>query len=230
MKKKIFTVTTIVALSMGLTACASNKQADDLSAIAETKTITAETELTEKPPAENPEAEAKAESVDLNYNGSYEFPEEATVGFCLDCDEDAEEFDTLIATSDMDASEYKYMGCSFHDMIINGHSFEDVKIIGTILDREQMKEWDEYTIGEYEDDAVYIKLLKITDKGQYYGYLYDKTHPIKRTDGNVEYPEIYTYCPAEPVTFGDMITALHAFQFEVIGGDEYDHLHISAVK
>lgn len=227
MKKKIFVV--IVTIILSMTACASKKQEDNLSAIAGTTAIMTETEIAEKPLGENSEAEAVTESVDTNYDGGYEFPEEATVGFCLDCDEDAEEFDTLIATSDMDANEYKYMGCSFHDMIINGHSFEDVKIISTILDREQMKEWDEYTIGEYEDDAVYIKLLKITDKGQYYGYLYDKTHPIKRTDGNVEYPEIYTYCPAKPVTFGDMITALHAFYFEVISGDESDHLHISPV-
>lgn len=225
MKKKIFVV--IVTIILSMTACASKKQEDNLSAIAGTTAIMTETEIAEKPLGENSEAEAVTESVDINYDGGYEFPEEATVTFCLDCDENAERYNTVVMTSEINVNECTTY--QSHDMIINGHSFEEVEAYSNVLDRESMKEWDEYTIGEYEDDAVYIKLLKITDKGQYYGYLYDKTHPIKRTDGNVEYPEIYTYCPAKPVTFGDMITALHAFYFEVISGDEGDHLHISPV-
>ena len=232
MKKKIFAVTLIFLMTLNLTACASKKESPVLPDIPnpciETPGL-AEEESMEAVPESDSTAEETA-SVDLSYNGGYEFPEKVTVYHCGNCDEQYanESYGDVLPIGEIGTEEYPAFKC--HDMKINGHSFSDVNVYSSELDREYLKENEEYVIGEYEDDSVYIQLLKITDDGYYYGYLYDKTHPIRRTTGAVEYPLIYTYCPADPITMEDMTTALHAFKFTTVAEDDgNEHLHILPV-
>lgn len=233
MKKKIIVVTLTLMMTLNLAACASKKGENRLPDIPEPSSAVTQMEATqasaEVETSDTTEAPVESARVDLNYNGGYEFPEKVTVGHCDDCDEQYANTmitEELIPMSELGTNTYiTYLG--FHDMKINGHSFSDVDIYSSELDREYT---DEYIIGEYEDDSVYIKLLKITDDGYYYGYLYDKTNPVRRATGAVEYPTIYTYCPADPITMEDMTTALHAFNFTTVAEDDgNEHLHILPV-
>lgn len=229
--KKILSVLTLTLLMvMNLTACTLNKESFVQAGIPDPgiKPLGLDVEESMEAVPESDSTTEGAPSIDLSYNGGYEFPEKVTVGHCTECDEayaNTMITDELIPTSDVDTKEFVYLG--YHDMIINEHSFYDVQVVASEIDREYMKD---YTIDDWEDESVYIKILQITDNGEYYGYLYDKTHPVKYTDGRVEYPQIYTYCPADPITTDDMITALHAFEFTNIPEDDGDeHLHILPV-
>lgn len=233
MKKKIFVLTLTLLMTLNLAACASKKEEKRLPDIPEPGSSVTQMEVsqasTEVETYDATEAPVESARVDLNYNGGCEFPEEVTVGHCDDCDEQYANTtitEELIPMSELDTNTYvTYFG--YHDMKINGHSFSDVDVYSSELDREHMKE---YVIGEYEDDSVYIKLLKITDDGYYYGYLYDKTNPVRRATGAIEYPTIYAFCPADPITMEDMITALHAFNFTTVTEDDgNEHLHILPV-
>lgn len=234
MKKKIFVLTLTLLMVLNLAACASKKEENRLPDIPEPGSSVTQMEAaqasTEAETSDTDGAPVGTANVDLNYNGGYEFPEKVTVYHCSKCDEQYanQSYGDVLPIGEIGTEEYPVFKC--HDMKINGHSFSDIEVYSSELDREYLKENEEYVIGEYEDDSVYIQLLKITSEGHYYGYLYDKTHPVKYTDGRVEYPQIYTYCPADPVTMEDMITALHAFNFTAVTEDDgNEHLHILPV-
>lgn len=167
-------------------------------------------------------------NVDLNYKGACEFTENIIAEVCTEC---AEEYVNAMDKYDLipaDATKNKdYMCLTCNNVVVNDRLFTEVAIIPIELNQTEREYMQEYVYDEYEDDSVYIKLLKVKENEHFYGYLYDKTRPMN-TYGFTEYPMVNAYCMTEPVTFEDMITVFNSFNFTVQSKDDgNEHLHVS---
>lgn len=180
----------------------------------------------------------KEDAPNMEYEGTYEFPDVVSVAHCYTCDEDYKsygwDYEEVIKMSDLGDKGYSTIAFTkdgyeyLYPMVINGKEMEFVYTNMSSVPKsvKDTKYKDSKTIYEYEDDDVVICIMKSKEASICEGRLFDKTRTF--TDVNGEecvYLDITDY--DNDITVEDLITALNAFDYTIIKEDDGNkHLHI----
>ena len=214
MKKRALALVIMILATISIVACSYNKKNE------ETKESNKEKEI------------------DMEYEGTYEFPEYLSVAHCINCDEEYRhygwDYEEEIKMSDVKDKAYSFVAFSkdgidySYPMIINGKEIDRVFVgMKDVPENVKKTAYEDYKVKySYEDDEVAIIIQESKKIQLCEGIIYDKTKSFTNIIGN-ECVGVTMESYDEEITVEDLITALKAFDYKIIEKkDAETHLHV----